>query len=476
MKSDRPRKGVQVLSDDEQTVLYKILDSNWFRKSFTERMEFWKQNGRAIGSLKDVGEYVEEIATIATVFGKAFPGVSPSAKEVLSEKNFDQFMEKWFNTALKHRPRLIAVAHRTSVGYRNRIPYEGETILTRNTLDHPSLPPLCVPLSLADKLSRVGRIQLTLLLQLFESLEEALDPQQLDQEVQFQKLVAATASQDTSKFLYNGTVNRSIPYSVYMTPPERDENDAGQEPSTSIFVSWETPSEGIASTLMNDYFSMPNNAREGIRNLVLWAYWTGVRQYIERPLAELFPREDLQSVIDKNKSFLQDVIIRARERKDDRQVLGEKAILQLLSLTEELINKDNLADFLRHSIKSRAQVDELTRTILVVHGNYTGAGELLFRNLTHELGERTIDGLIATGQQESLKQLIPRHMLDALDVWNAFLSQILSTQDDDTVFSGIRGRFEESKERLRTYLEFAPGLASLLKKRKIGIVYLWGTQ
>ncbi len=476
LKEIRPRKGAQVLSDEELEVLRRILDSDWFRKSFTERLEHWRRKGIGSQSLRDVAEYVEEIATVTLVFAKGFPGTSPTTKDVLAAAKFDQFIENWYNTVLKKKPRLISVARRTAAGYRNRVPDEGEVILTKNTLDHPALPPLCIPLSLADKLSRVGRIQLTLLSHLFESLEEAFEFEHHNQEVEFQKLVTVVVSQDMSKFLYNGMVSKTTPHSTYMLPAAQDELEISEKAGLSVSVSWESPAEGIASTLFNDYLSLPSDAREGVRNLVLWAYWTGVREKVEIFLSDVMPGENMAETIRKNKTFLEEEVIpKARKRNYTGQIIAEQALLEILSVTEQLIAKDNLAEFLGFALSVKGKIDDLMRIVLRYHRNYPASGELLFGQLTEEFGERMFDGLIAAGERERIQQLLPRHILEALDVWNGFVSKMLSTYDDDARLSEIRGRLDASKDRLRACLEFLPSLVNLMQGRKIGVAYFWAS-
>lgn len=474
LKRVRPRKGASILSHDELEVLRRVLDSVWFRKSFNERLEDWRKMGMANVSLQTVGEFVEEVSTINTVFAKAFAGILPTTREILASKTFDNFIELWFNTKLKTRPRLVKIARRTALGLLNRIP--GEIVLTKNTLDHPALPPLCMPLELADKLSRVGRIQLTLLENLFEALEDAFEFEKHGQEVEFQKLATSALSQDIGKFLFNGISSKTIPYASYATPEIPDESSISENASVVFSVSWESPSEGIASTLFNDFLSLSNDTREGVSKLVLWAFWTGIREKIEVFLSEMIPGETMNEAISKNKLFLEkEVLPTARSRNDTAYIRSEEALLEILSLTEQSIAKTSLAQFLDFTLGIKGKVDDLMRIVLNHHGNYPASGELLFGELTQEFGERMFGGLVAVGERERVQSLLPRHILEALGVWNGFVSRMLSSYDDDPGFQEIRGRLEASKDNLRNYLEFLPSLADLMKKRKIAIAYLWAS-
>lgn len=100
---------------------------------------------------------------------------------------------------------------------------------------------------------------------------------------------------------------------------------------------------------------------------------------------------------------MNEVIVDAEKRKDTRRVAGEKAVLRILTLTEELIAKENLQEFLSFAAEKRAAVQNLQRTILESFGQYTATGEQLFNHLTMDLGERVFDGLNSVGQQKTCK-------------------------------------------------------------------------
>lgn len=289
-----------------------------------------------------------------------------------------------------------------------------------------------------------------------------------------QKLVTKAVSEDIGKTLDNGINNKSTQYTVFLIPPARDEFDVSRQAGVSVSVSWESPGKGIASILFNDYLSLPTAVSNGIAGLILWAYWTGVREKIEIFLADVIPGNNLRYIIEKNISFVEEVIAKARERNDIRQITAEQALLEILRLTKELIAKDNLADFLDFGLLVKGKVDDLMRIVLRYHGNYPAAGELLFGQFTEEFGERVFDGLISVGERERIQILLPRHMLEALDVWNGFINHLLGIADSPKVLSEIRGNLEESKEKLRKYLSFLPSLATLLKNRQVGALYLWG--
>ncbi len=289
-----------------------------------------------------------------------------------------------------------------------------------------------------------------------------------------QKLITRAVSEEVGKILDNGIKNKSTPYAVFLIPPPEDEYKVADRVGVSVSVAWESPGQGIASVFFNDYLLLPDNLRDGIGRLILWAYWTGVREMIEKFLSDVSPGDTMQRIIDKNKEFLEKVIVKARANNWTDQIAGEQAILQLLELTEELIAKDNLADYVTFSLSSRGKVDDLMRAIVQWHGNYTGAGELLFRRLAEEFGERTFQGLIAVGQRERIQELLPRHMLEALDVWNGLIANVLHEGLKQGFLPEVRGNYEESKDKLQRYLHLLPSLADLLKKRQVGALYLWG--
>lgn len=288
----------------------------------------------------------------------------------------------------------------------------------------------------------------------------------------FQKLITKGVFNDIGKILDNGMINMTIPYTVFLIPPQ-DEYKVADTSGMSVSVSWASPGGGIASTLFNDYLCLKEPVREGVGMLIMWAYWAGIRSYVHNFLADVDPGMTVHTKIQELKSLVNKAVVDAEKRKDTRRLAGEKAVLRILTLTEELIAKENLKEFLSFEAEKRAAVQYLQRTILESFGHYTDTIEHLFSDLTMDLGRRVFDGLNSVGQSKALQSLFPKHMLAALDVWNEFIGTLVGAGGSDAV-SGTRGNLEDPKKMLEGYLHYLPSLADLMNRRKVAALYLWG--
>lgn len=173
--ANRPSKKVEGnFSDDERTALLRILDSEWFRKSFMEQLPFLRQLGmlRYDGALRAVAEYVEAVATISLMV-QPLLRTSPTLSQLISYPNFDQFMESMNAESSESIQGIQDILQVTGENLQRELPFQQTFALVRSTIHHSLCPPLWLPKELAEKLSRVGRIQLTLTLSLERALRKA---------------------------------------------------------------------------------------------------------------------------------------------------------------------------------------------------------------------------------------------------------------------------------------------------------------
>jgi len=171
----RPIKGKQSLSDDERGVLLKILDSNWFRQSFSGNLEHRRLDLDVQSGLGALAEFLEEVCAMSEVLA-IYPYLKqkmPSVTTVLECKTFDAFMKEWSAAKIEPEPMIPKSLAMVAASVRQQWPADKRMdLLLENTLDHPPFPPLCVPSSLAHKLSTIGRVPLTLAMSLVEALKE----------------------------------------------------------------------------------------------------------------------------------------------------------------------------------------------------------------------------------------------------------------------------------------------------------------
>lgn len=177
-------RGKQSLSQDERTVLLRILDSKWFRQSFVYDLDYKKGDWLAPtlrtrlssqSALRTIAEFVEEICAMSEVLAlpRGLSGNQPSLRAVLDAVTFDAFMKEWSAVKLESDPAIPEVLERAAARLRSWLPSDERLdMLIQNSLAHPSFPLLCIPTSLAQKLSTIGRVPLTLTLYLMQAIEK----------------------------------------------------------------------------------------------------------------------------------------------------------------------------------------------------------------------------------------------------------------------------------------------------------------
>jgi hypothetical protein len=143
-----------------------ILDSEWFRQSFTQELDLVQQMGflRTDGALKTIAEFVEGISTISTMLAKL--GLQPTLNRLVSVLEFDEFMEAYGSEVSNANPTMHDSLSKIGEIMIRRLPAPRTHLLVRSTFQHPSLSPLCIPVELAEKLSRISRVQITYILAL----------------------------------------------------------------------------------------------------------------------------------------------------------------------------------------------------------------------------------------------------------------------------------------------------------------------
>ncbi|MCW4010366.1 MAG: hypothetical protein NWF05_07070 [Candidatus Bathyarchaeota archaeon] len=296
--------------------------------------------------------------------------------------------------------------------------------------------------------------------------------------------------------LYDRMEGEEIPpFIVFLDPPafdyktkkplsQSDPNSFGGGPMTEpgdmrSVPDWSNPSRAIASIMVNDFQGfLSAKERTNLIKLCRWAYWAGCRHYIES--SSLF--QPLEKNIEQCKHFTESCIQKFGD--DSRRVEAEKKLLRILDLTEDLIKKKDLNEFLECLIASRDEHRRLLNEILCTKGPMS-RGERLFTRF-FEFGSRIREGLVIA---ELLHDNVPlnemplkeRFFLTTGNVWDEFFNDILFGIDfsnrfpeeiDD--FKKIKGSIEDASVVLKPLKENLNFLLELPFKRKIAITYLWG--
>jgi len=158
----RSRKGKLVLSNDEQAVMAKILNSVWFRELFNAYLEVEEDLGKQ-GALQTLAEFAADVFMISAFL--SLDEISPPVNAVLESDSFDAFMKEWSATHIETNPNIRRI--------RRMLAFVGETwhktyldsqedLLIENALHHPNFAPFCIPKSLAEKMCRTERISMSL--------------------------------------------------------------------------------------------------------------------------------------------------------------------------------------------------------------------------------------------------------------------------------------------------------------------------
>ncbi len=155
-------------SENEKDALYKILDSKWFRSLFSEsklsNYVYWDSDERKFvvinGAMPKMADILGEIASIGFVFLHRHPLANkiPQLTDFNQNEDFDSFADAWVKKHLKAKRELITRIIREGGQYYGQEAVEKLLAYSEN------LYCMCIPQSLIDKLVRVGRIELTLII------------------------------------------------------------------------------------------------------------------------------------------------------------------------------------------------------------------------------------------------------------------------------------------------------------------------
>ncbi len=275
------------------------------------------------------------------------------------------------------------------------------------------------------------------------------------------KLITKGVINDIGKIRDYSSINMTIPHTVFLIPPQ-DELQVADTCGRSLLVSWSSPAEGTASTLMNDFLCLNETARKDSGMMIMWAYWIGLKIYAQ---------ETTKANIQRLRSFMNRVNDAENKEHIPHKASGN-AVLEIVALTEELLAKENLSEFISFAAKKKAVINGLERT-----ASESFVGDIairLFGDLTTGCAEKIFVGLNSAGVGKRLEELFPRHMLAALDVWNLFIQSLIGYFAESDAIKTVTGSLEESSKKLEDYLCFLPSLSNLMKRRKVAALYLWG--
>lgn len=272
---------------------------------------------------------------------------------------------------------------------------------------------------------------------------------------------------------------RTLPSIVSISPTPKDtyETADASELRMGVDVNWEAPSNAISSIISNDFLILSSNTRNGLQNLMLRAYWVGVQSLKHPQKVSDVIMPSIESNLQKNFSFSKEVLNKAEEKGWDNRVRTEGAIVQILNITLELLEKSNLSDFLDYAKGKWTEVKKAENTILAMEGQFMSAGERIFHRLIERKSDIALQGLALvekdTKKIEAAKSLFqePELPMDEI-VWNHFMDFLIDLSSEDFL-KKVKGDYEEAIENTRGYLTYSNHLIDLIRQRQIIAIYLW---
>lgn len=271
-----------------------------------------------------------------------------------------------------------------------------------------------------------------------------------------------------------GTVPSII--SISPTPKDTYETADESELKLGVDVNWESPSNGISSIICNDFLMLSGITRNGITNLMLWAYWVGTQSLKNTQKISDVEMPAMESNLKRCLEFSTGILDKARKKKDVERVKTEEAIIKILNITLELLKKDNLYEFLSYANEKRGEVMKAENIILAVEGHFMASGERIFHDIVRTKRDMVMKGLSLIGNKtkkmHAVKFSFERRLPRDEAVWNYFIDFLIELCPDSSL-KEVRGTYEETIAKAKTYLSYLNDLTNVIAKRQIIAIYLW---
>ena len=275
--------------------------------------------------------------------------------------------------------------------------------------------------------------------------------------------------------MYTDLENDSyLPYVAFVQRTKKPEMGKGTIffwPESGM-VQWGDPKAVIVSRMLETVNEMDAEVREGIAILLARTYWCGTRT-----MSREYGFSPLLEAIRKNRDFASQCLKRAEEEwKNVKRANAERAILNILDVTSELITKPNLSEFLLFLRQNTLKIKMLQRDVLGNIGHYMSAGEKIWDSFLdfHEVVCSGLDaaGLIPRGRRRGSFRFKERHFYSYSEVWSDFIQHFLSRAVD--WYDDIRGEMDEVVPEIRAIAGYLDSIEQLPFQSKTVITYLWG--
>ena len=238
-------------------------------------------------------------------------------------------------------------------------------------------------------------------------------------------------------------------------------------------MNWSDPTALFTSRLLEIFTDLDENEQNGVSKLLTSAYWCGVKLHISD-----YGYGSLSEDLKHSKDFVYECIENAEKRNDVRRVEAEKIIIKILEITQSLIEKENLGDFLSFLEKNTHDVRLLQNKLVSLTGQWMQSGERIYDDFLdfHKLiifGLNEAD-LIPDGKLRNYPFIDFRFLRSYSNFWDGFMQRVITEFVSPEDLKAINGNLDESKKRVKDYNKFVNVLTSFPLKGKMILVYLWG--
>lgn len=269
----------------------------------------------------------------------------------------------------------------------------------------------------------------------------------------------------------------SLPNLVYLSPFPADEHEVCEKSNyrMSVSVDWSDPTQGISSIISNDFLLLPSDVQKGIANLILWSYWISLQEKkVSGKLEDITLPAEIKN-LRRCKTYALDILKSVKASGDINRFKTEKAIVDILNITLEILEKENLFEFLNYAKEKINIVRSKENIILATQGHFMNNGERIFHNMLFEKSDSVFNGLqvIEDSSKQEIRSIFKESNL-SLDtkVWNGFIDFLIELYPDDFM-KGFGGSFDEAVKKGKLYARNSGDLISLFMKRKMVAIYLW---
>jgi DNA-binding HxlR family transcriptional regulator len=257
---------------------------------------------------------------------------------------------------------------------------------------------------------------------------------------------------------------------------ENLEFESEKKQMTYCVSRWGDVNNIFGTRMLEELLKLEKDQQEGIGKLLAWSYWASVNQFVDEFHK---PRHSIEHC----RSFAQEALKRAEQRGECHHVEAEKAVLEILNITEELMSKrNNLKEFLGFAQEHASKVKGLQGQIIKEMMRFMGGGEKIFDTFL-ELHSNVTSGLLfanllpktnllAVGLDVRGSDKNKRFFLNYGDVWDDFIDAVFL----NVALDEVKGNMENAISKTKAYARYLEPLLELPGKSRMCVIYTWGYQ